>query len=360
MMARFEQVRKALDECQSLVVESVNCEKDAALTQSAEHVLLLQSHLTDLEKHRTEAEMLLRNDAVAFLEGLPQLVPVGAPPESPNVQLSGNLQMEAVTKILPEVTRLLQQELPNLLHPEKPIENCKGASAIPPRIAVNDACSVSGTSQTSLSEQKTSPRRSPARISDLRAKLYKDYRNLKFDPETASKYIEISHESCKATHKSLSRTTVVPDSPKRFKTWQVMCTEGFSEGSHYWEVGISAFFVELGVAYGSLKRTQEHENNIGRNSNSWSLQLRSMHHSVWHKNKETKLQSPMFREIGIHLDLQAGTLTFYGIQDGGLQHLHSFSCLFSEKVFPIFWIGEDINVTICTIQNATVDAASQA
>lgn len=61
-----------------------------------------------------------------LFQGLPQLVPVGAPPESPNVQLSGNLQMEAVTKILPEVTRLLQQELPNLLHPEKPIENCKG------------------------------------------------------------------------------------------------------------------------------------------------------------------------------------------------------------------------------------------
>ncbi|XP_056405413.1 E3 ubiquitin-protein ligase TRIM65-like [Hyla sarda] len=352
MMAKFEQVRKALDECQILVVESATCDMNAASTQAEEHLQLLQSHLTDLKKHRMEAEMLIRNDGVAFLEGLPQLVPVGIAPKPPNVQQGGNLQLEAVTKILPEVTRLLQQELPNLLHPEKPIDECKGTSGSPFETAE--------TSRASLSEQKTSPHRLlPARISDLRRRLYKDYRNLKFDPETANKYLEISHQSCKATHKLRIRRSDVPDSPKRFQTWQVLCTEGFSEGSHYWEVGISTFFVELGVAYNSLKRTNERDSTIGRNSSSWSLQLRSLHHSVWHNNIETKLQSPMFREIGVHLDLTAGSLTYYGIEDGSMQRLHSFSCLFSEKVFPAFWIGEDTNVTIRTIPNEVMETIDQ-
>ncbi|KAM4031064.1 E3 ubiquitin-protein ligase TRIM65-like [Anomaloglossus baeobatrachus] len=348
MTGKFNQVQNALEQCHILAVEAVNCEKTEALVQAEEHVLLLQSHLQNLEKHHMDAVMLLRNDGVAFLEGFPKLVQVGTAPASPNIPLCGNIQIEAVTKILPEVTRLLQQELPNLLHPQRSIET----SVIPSDIAVNDAWCAAGPS---LSEHKTSPQKSPGKISALRVQLCKDYRNLKFDPETANKYIEISHENCKATHKEWFRN----NSPNRFQTWHVMCTEGFSEGSHYWEVGISTYFVDLGVAYGSLKRTVEQENIIGKNSCSWSLQLRSMRQSVWHDNKETKLPSSMFTVIGVHLDFTAGSLTFYGVNDGSLHLLHSFPCLFSEKVFPIFWIGEDANVTIHTIPNAEMDAKKE-
>ncbi|XP_066442748.1 E3 ubiquitin-protein ligase TRIM65 [Eleutherodactylus coqui] len=343
IIAKFEQVQKSLEECQILVVESVNCEKNAALTQVEEHVLQLQRHHQDLKEHQKEVEMLLNNNGVAFLESLPQVMPVLVAPESPNVQQCGNLQTEAVTKILPEVTRLLQLELPNLLHPENPRES----SGIVSDISVND------TPRITLIEQNPCLHAAPARICTLRAQLYKDYRNLKFDPETANQYIEISEENCKATHKY--RKNDVPDSPKRFKSTQVMCTEGFSEGSHYWEVGVSKNFVELGVAYESLNRSKEQANIIGRNTSSWSLQLRSMRHSVWHNDKETKLQFPMFTEIGIHLDLTAGSLTFYGVQDGYLQRLHSFSCILVEKVFPVFWIGEDVNVTIRTVRNVVME-----
>ncbi|XP_073444015.1 E3 ubiquitin-protein ligase TRIM65 [Dendrobates tinctorius] len=352
MTGKFNQVQKTLEECHILAVEAVDCEKTVALTQAEEHVLLLQSHLQKLEKHRMEATVLLRNDGVAFLEGLPKLVPIGTAPASPNVPLCGNLQMEAVTRILPEVTRLLQQEFPNLLHPQSPIES----SVVLSGITVNDSCCTAGPS---LNEHKSSPPKTPGRISALRMQLCKDYRNLKFDPETANKYIAISHENCKAAHKEWFRANDVEDSPNRFGEWNVMCTEGFSEGSHYWEVGISTYFVDLGVAYESLKRTREQENKIGHNSSSWSLQLRSMRQSVWHDKKETKLQSSMFPEIGIHLDLTAGSLTFYGVNDGRLHLLHSFSCLFSEKVFPVFWIGEDANVTLRTIPNSEMDAENQ-
>ncbi|KAM3923784.1 E3 ubiquitin-protein ligase TRIM65-like [Leptodactylus fuscus] len=354
IIAKFEQVRKTLDECQTLVVESVNFNKTAALTKSEEHVMHLQRHLEELERHQTKAKMLLMKDGVAFLEGLPQLDPIGVAPISPNIQLNGNLQMEAVTTILPEVNKLLQTDLPNLLHPEKPVDKLEETPRFSSGIAENDACCIEGTSRTSLSPWKTS-HRTPTRISTLRAQLLKDYRNLTFNPETASKYIEISQRNCKATHKKFLRKKDMPNSSRRFQSWQVMCTEGFSEGSHYWEVDVSTYFVELGVAYGSL----DLNSTIGQNSSSWSLQMRTMHHSAWHNNIETKLPSPMFTEIGIHIDMTAGTLAFYGIQDGSLRHLHSFSCHFSEKVFPVFWIGEDANVTIRTISNAAMDAETE-
>ncbi|KAG8566228.1 hypothetical protein GDO81_013148 [Engystomops pustulosus] len=355
IITTFEQVRKSLDECQILVVNSVNCDKNVALTQAEDHVTHLQRHLDELQKHRAEAERLLRSDGVTFLEHLPQLVPVGVAPGSPNIQQCGNLQIEAVTKIMPEVTRLLQEELPNMLHPEKPKKKCQETSDISTSVDVNDACSIARTSGNVLCGPKEStPRRTPAKISTLRVQLCKDYRNLKFNPETANKYIEISHENCKATHKLHFRKNHVSDATKKFQSWQVMCTEGFTEGSHYWEVVVSTFFVEVGVAYGSLKL----DSTIGRNSSSWSLQLRSMHHSFWHNNKETKLQSPMFAKIGVHIDLTAGSLTFYGIQNGSLQLLHSLSWPFSEKVFPVFWIGEDANVTICTMPNTAMDAVT--
>ncbi|XP_075701971.1 E3 ubiquitin-protein ligase TRIM65 isoform X2 [Rhinoderma darwinii] len=226
ILAKFDQVHKALDESQVLVIESVNCAKNAAATQASEHILLLQRHLEDLKKYEIEAKVMLGNDDVAFLEGLHQLTPVVGAPGSPNVQLCGNLQMEAVTTVLSEASRLLQQELPNLLHPEIPIDKLEETLEIPSAIAVN---------YTSLSEQKTPIHRAPTRISALRAQLCKDYHNLKFDSETASRYIAISHENCKATHKLQLRRNNVQDSPNRFQTWQVMCTEGFSEGSHYWE-----------------------------------------------------------------------------------------------------------------------------
>ncbi|XP_071968015.1 E3 ubiquitin-protein ligase TRIM65 [Engystomops pustulosus] len=347
LTTKFQQVKKTLDEYESHVLESVNCDRNETLTKAEYHVKQLERHLQDLERHRIEAERLLMSDAVTFLEGVPQLVPVGVTPISPNVQ--ENLQMERVTKILSEVTRLLQKELPDILHPTE-------TSTPPSGFAVNDICDVAGTSK-SISDQKTSPFKATEKKRTLRAELWKDYRNLTYDPETANRYIEISHGKTKATHRQSWRSDV-PESPKTFHTWQVMSQEGFSEGSHYWEVGISqCLVVELGVAYGSLERINRQENRIGRNSSSWSLEMGGIHHSAWHDNVETKLHSPMFTEIGIHLDLTAGNLTFYGIEDGSLQLLHTFSCLFSEKVFPVFWIGEEASVTICTRANVKIEAA---
>ncbi|XP_075033910.1 E3 ubiquitin-protein ligase TRIM65 [Mixophyes fleayi] len=355
ILATFEQVQKSLQACQTLVIESVRCEEHAAMNQASEHLRLLQRHLEALKNHQVEAGELLQDSDTAFLEGLPRLVPVACAPVSPNIQLRGTLQMDVVNRVLPEITRLLQAELPNGLHPEKPHDDNKETSRTSGGFVTSATCCAADSSRTSPSKRKTEPGRAPARMSHLRAQLYTDYRNLTFDPETANKHIQLSHQDCKASHKTRVHKNTIPESSKRFQSWQVMCLDGFSEGSHYWEVDISTFFVELGVAYGSLKRTMETEDLIGRNSYSWGLQLRSMHHSVWHNNKEIQLVTPKYHRIGVHLDCPAGRLTFYGIAGDSLVNLHSFSCIFFEKVFPVFWIGEDASVLLCRTQNSLKD-----
>ncbi|XP_063816641.1 E3 ubiquitin-protein ligase TRIM65 isoform X1 [Pseudophryne corroboree] len=353
---KFCQVQKALEACQTLVIESVKCEEQAAMEQASDHLMLLQRHLGELKKHRVEAEQLLQDTDTAFLQGLPLLVPVACAPVSPNIRQCGTLQMDAVNRVLPEITRLLQDELPNALHPEILQEENKETSRTSSGFLTNSTSGAAETSRTSR-KLKAEPCRAPANMSECRVRFYKDYRNLTFDPETAHKYIQLSHQDCRASHRTRPQKNSVPESSKRFQSWQVMCTEGFSEGSHYWELELSTFFVELGVAYGSLKRTPEIENLIGRNSYSWSLQVRSMmmHHSVWHNNKESKLHAPQYKKIGVHLNCTAGSLTFYGIREGSLECLHSFSCLFSEKVYPVFWIGEDASVTLQHNQDSPMD-----
>lgn len=353
VMTKFDQVRKTLEECQTLVVESTRCEEKAALAQVSDHLHLLQQHLHDLNKYHTEAEQLLdtKTSDAEFLEGLPQLAPVGCAPVPPDVQLCGTAQMNAITKVLPEVTRLLQEELPNALHPVAAQAGTIEISVKSSSFGITSTCRPTQTSGSFPSKLKTELVTDPTTMSTIRNQLFQDYRNLMFDPETANKHIIISDQNRKATHKTSSRGNTVPESPKRFQSWQVMCTEGFSEGSHYWEVEISTFFVQIGVAYDSLKRTKEMENQIGRNSCSWSLELRSMGHSAWHGNKEVLLNLPMYKRIGVHLDCAAGSITFYGIKDGDLENLHMFHCIFFERLYPVFWIGEDVIVKLHHVQN---------
>lgn len=349
VITKFDQVRKTLEECQTLVVESVRCKENTALAQVSNHLQLLQQHLQDINKYHMEAKQLLdtgTSDA-EFLEGLLLLAPVGCAPIPPDFQFCGTEQMDAVTRVLPEVTRLLQEELPNALHPVAvhPGETTGKRSSC----GMTEPCCPTQPSRSIPVKIRTELNPDPTTMSSIRAQLYLDYRNLTFDPETAHRYIEISHENSKATHKAITRRNNVPESPKRFQSWHVMCTEGFSEGSHYWEVEVSTFFAQIGVAYGSINRTKEMK--IGRNNHSWSLELRTMSQSVWHNDKETGLKKTMHRKIGVHLDCGAGSITFYSINNGDLERLYIFHSVFSEKLYPVFWIGEDVNVKLHQVQN---------
>lgn len=101
------------------------------------------------------------------------------------------------------------------------------------------------------------------------------------------------------------------------------------------------------VTYDSIPRKEKGKRcMVGMNELSWSLQLDEKQLCAWHNGRQEVLSAPAHhRRIGMLLDYEAGTLTYYG---DGQSRLHAFHCAFSHKLFPACWIGEGVSITICS------------
>lgn len=176
--------------------------------------------------------------------------------------------------------------------------------------------------------------------------LFPDHRNLTFDPETANKYLELLKGAQKAKH-GPSPVPGLEQGP-RFEPWQVLCTQSYGPGHHYWEVKISSHSIILGVTYRGLPREQQqgHRFNIGLNGGSWGLQVREDCYLAWHKGRAEKIQEQLYKNLGVSLDYGKGLLSFYGLGER-TQLIHSFHSVFTEPLYPVFWLCEGRVVTLC-------------
>uniref|UniRef100_A0A8B9J0X1 Tripartite motif-containing protein 65 n=1 Tax=Amazona collaria TaxID=241587 RepID=A0A8B9J0X1_9PSIT len=176
--------------------------------------------------------------------------------------------------------------------------------------------------------------------------LFTDHRNLTFDPKTANKYLALSKGNRKAKHSP--GTICRQEQGPRFEPWQVLCTQGYSHGHHYWEVKFSSHSVVLGVTYRSLppERKQGHKFNIGLDGGSWGLQVREDCYLAWHKGQPEKIQEQLCRNLGVSLDYDKGLLSFYGLGERTWL-IHSFHDVFTEPLYPVFWLCEGRAVELC-------------
>lgn len=156
------------------------------------------------------------------------------------------------------------------------------------------------------------------------------------DPKTAHKRIGLSEDLTKAT--VAEEHLNYPDNRKRFTVCsQVMTSKGFSRGRHYWEVQLSSNnFIGLGLAYDSIDRAGPNS-RLGRNTQSWSLEWFNVKLSVWYDSRETVLVNPNPKRVGVLLDCEGGTATFYNVTDKAYP-FHSIVFPFAEAVYPAFWI----------------------
>ncbi|KAL6094643.1 trim65 [Pungitius sinensis] len=171
--------------------------------------------------------------------------------------------------------------------------------------------------------------------------------SLTFDPRTANGHLFLSQEYRKAEHLT-SGPRPVPVHEARFDhTWQVLCFQGFTHGRHYWELEVSKPWAYLGVTYETIPRKEKAKRSmVGMNELSWSLQLDEHQLSAWHDGRREILAgASRHGRIGMLLDYEAGTLTYYG---DGQTRLHAFHCAFSRELFPACWIGEGVSVTLCS------------
>ncbi|XP_025954624.1 E3 ubiquitin-protein ligase RNF135 [Dromaius novaehollandiae] len=125
-------------------------------------------------------------------------------------------------------------------------------------------------------------------------------------------------------------------SPKRFCISQVMCSQSFSTGCHYWEIITKdSDGWAVGVAHEMIGRREK----LGRSEHSWCVEWvgPKKQLSAWHKDQETLLNREKPLKVGVFLELQKQCVSFYSITDKEML-LHTFKINTSNPLYPAFWL----------------------
>uniref|UniRef100_A0A8C7V411 Tripartite motif containing 16 n=1 Tax=Oncorhynchus mykiss TaxID=8022 RepID=A0A8C7V411_ONCMY len=167
-----------------------------------------------------------------------------------------------------------------------------------------------------------------------------------FDADTAHKFLRLTEKNRKVTNTTPWQHPY-PDVPERFENWrQVLATESFYVGRHYFEVDVSGEGTYVGLTYKSIDRKSPKNNScITGNDFSWCLQWNGRSFSAWHSDVETPLKVGKFTRIGVYVEFSCGLLAFYGVDNAvGMTLIHKYKADFLEPLYPAFWLSKKENV----------------
>lgn len=164
------------------------------------------------------------------------------------------------------------------------------------------------------------------------------------DPETASPYLILSKD-CKTVRLGDGQQNLF-DTPKRFTgSPSVLGSQGFTAGRHYWELEVGdGDSWAVGVAVESVRRKDSLTMAMGK---IWALRLDWNHqYTALHMPPAPLTLKEQLRRIRVHLDYEAGQVTFYNVEN--MTQILQFNASFTEKVFPYFWLwSEETYIQLC-------------
>ncbi|XP_075687579.1 E3 ubiquitin/ISG15 ligase TRIM25-like [Rhinoderma darwinii] len=168
--------------------------------------------------------------------------------------------------------------------------------------------------------------------------------DITLDVKTAQNKIVISSDLKSASHSSTSQKYL--ETPERFKSCQVLSTNEFTSGQHYWEVDVSdAKRWIVGVAFKSIERKiAGNASFIGYNNKSWTLFFQKFLGASHNNIQNTVVSDSPVQGVGIYLDYDAGYLSFYQLNP--TRHLHTFTATFYEPLLAAFYIFDNSCVKI--------------
>ncbi|XP_032834592.2 uncharacterized protein LOC116956850 [Petromyzon marinus] len=171
------------------------------------------------------------------------------------------------------------------------------------------------------------------------------------NPNTAHRNLQISADF--KTVRTSTHTQPYPDNSDRFDHYQVViCSEKFSSGRHYWEVDVrGSEKFNIGVTYDAIPRKGDDKAcKIGCNEVSWSVRKWCNDYTAVHNGMVTNLSvrdAP--KRVGVHLDWEAGVLSFYSADSMSL--LHRFHGKFDRELYPAMAVQRR-SLTICPLMYA--------
>ncbi|XP_068994443.1 nuclear factor 7, brain-like [Embiotoca jacksoni] len=154
------------------------------------------------------------------------------------------------------------------------------------------------------------------------------------DPNTASRWLHLSDDLTSVRDGDAKQQ--LPDNPERNTEYvTVLGSEGFSSGKHSWEVEVGD---HPDWVIGLVKESVDRKGACcySPKYGVWCLSHRSGKYTDG--VGETVRVKKSLQRIRVQLDYDMGEVSFYNPED--MTHIYTHRDTFTEKLFPLFYIGE--------------------
>ncbi|XP_051802392.1 NLR family CARD domain-containing protein 3-like [Acanthochromis polyacanthus] len=178
----------------------------------------------------------------------------------------------------------------------------------------------------------------PAGVRWLTPGLRKYSCQLTVDTNTINRKLRLSDNNRRVAYVE-KEDQFYPDHPDRFDPYPQLLCRNVLTGRCYWEVEWRGVAL-VSVSYRGIRRKGGSDDCLfGSNDQSWSLRCSDDDgYSAWHNNSKTPIKSSSVSDrVSVYVDVDAGTLSFYGVSSDSLIHLHTFNTTFTETLYPGFW-----------------------
>lgn len=178
------------------------------------------------------------------------------------------------------------------------------------------------------------------------------------DPDTAHPKLLLSEENRKVVYTEAPQA--YSEQGARFNTFpQVLASRALEDGRWYWEVDVPGQLGrwKLGVSEGRIERKGQKDScRIGFNPYSWCLVSEKGKIEALHDKVAVSISTEDLQRVGVFLDFDNGSLSFYRVTPGGaITLLHSFRQRFTEPLYPALAVSK----TRMTISDLFHTPASQ-